>query len=154
MCWICDDPRLTVRDYLEECAAMIARNGWMVQGVEGGRYPPWAYTVGLTGYDLPELVITGMLPERAAGILNQLARGVLDDGPPVPGGRVPLPDGTLAETVRLTEPSAHLRTAVGIYGGRIRARQLVHPDDRGHWPWDPGYRAGRGGQPVLGMRGG
>jgi hypothetical protein len=28
----------------------------------------------------------------------------------------------------------------------------VHADDRGHWPWDVGYRGVRGGQPVLGVR--
>jgi hypothetical protein len=30
--------------------------------------------------------------------------------------------------------------------------QLVYADDRGHWPWDTGFRGGRGGQPVLGAR--
>ena len=34
----------------------------------------------------------------------------------------------------------------------LRALQVVHADDRGHWPWDLGYRGVRGGQPVLGIR--
>jgi len=34
----------------------------------------------------------------------------------------------------------------------LRALQVVHADDRGHWPWETGYRGVRGGQPVLGTR--
>jgi hypothetical protein len=46
----------------------------------------------------------------------------------------------------------HLVTAVEFFGPRIRALQLVYADNRGHWPWDTGFRGGRGGQPVLGAR--
>jgi hypothetical protein len=45
--------------------------------------------------------------------------------------------------------TARLVTAIDIYGSGIRALQLVHADDRGHWPWDVGYR---GRQAVLGVR--
>jgi len=56
------------------------------------------------------------------------------------------------EIVTVTEPAAHLLCAADLYGPQIRALQLVHADDRGHWPWDRGYRGVRGGQPVLGVR--
>jgi uncharacterized protein DUF4262 len=42
--------------------------------------------------------------------------------------------------------------ACQFYGAKIRALQIVHADDHGHWPWQLGYRGGRGGQPVLGNR--
>jgi Domain of unknown function (DUF4262) len=42
--------------------------------------------------------------------------------------------------------------AVAINEPGFAALQLVYADDRGHWPWDPGFRGGRGGQPVLGVR--
>jgi hypothetical protein len=45
-----------------------------------------------------------------------------------------------------------LAVAAEIFGPEIRALQLVHADDRGHWPWEVGFRGGRGGQPVLGVR--
>jgi hypothetical protein len=45
-----------------------------------------------------------------------------------------------------------LYVAVDIFGTKIRALQLVHADDHGHWPWEVGFRGGRGGQPVLGVR--
>ena len=69
-----------------------------------------------------------------------------------PGEQHALEGGPVIEAVELTEPTAHLFVAVELYGKRIRAQQLVHADDRGHWPWDVGYRGVRGGQPVLGVR--
>jgi uncharacterized protein DUF4262 len=65
---------------------------------------------------------------------------------------VPLRDGPEIEIVEVTEPTVHLAIAVEIFGPEIRALQLVYADDRGHWPWDVGFRGGRGGQPVLGVR--
>jgi hypothetical protein len=53
------------------------------------------------------------------------------------------------EIVEVAEPTAHLVTASEFYGPGIRALQLVHAADRGHWRWQVGYR---GGQPVLGVR--
>ena len=73
MCWICDHPGATERDYTEHMLRLITAHGWAVQGVErDGIHPPWAYTVGLTAHRRPELVITGMgltraLPEANLG---------------------------------------------------------------------------------------
>ena len=50
------------------------------------------------------------------------------------------------------EPVAHLLIAAELYGAGLRGLQVVYADDRGHWPWQVGYRGVRGGQPVLGMR--
>jgi hypothetical protein len=124
-----------------------------VQGVESaGPFPPWAYTVGLSGYGLPELVATGLSLRAAANLLNDMASHSLHAEPPEPGERIPLRGGPLIEVVPLTEPSAHLVFAVALYGPEIRALQLVHADDRGRWPWSADFRDGYGGQPVLGVR--
>jgi hypothetical protein len=53
--------------------------------------------------------------------------------------------------LRVEVPDAYLRIAVDIYGPQIRAKQVVWQDDRGKWPWEPGHRGGRGGQPILGV---
>jgi hypothetical protein len=71
---------------------------------------------------------------------------------PRPGERIPLRGGPVIEIVEVAEPAAHLVIAIEFYGPGIRALQLVHADDRGHWPWEVGYRGVRGGQPVLGVR--
>jgi Domain of unknown function (DUF4262) len=85
-------------------------------------------------------------------LLNNVAEHVVHAAPPRPGEQVALRGGPLIEIVKVEEPSVHLVTAVEIYGSRLRALQVVHADDRGHWPWDVGYRGVRGGQPVLGVR--
>ncbi|MET8997896.1 DUF4262 domain-containing protein [Amycolatopsis sp. Hca4] len=151
MCFECEN-----RDrpgYLERLRRGIAGRGWLVQGVEGaGPYPPWAYTIGLSGYGRPELVVTG-LPLLAAGtLLNELAAHALHGPPPSAGDHLPLVDGRLIEVVELAEPSAHLVFAVALYGPEIRALQLVHADAEGRFPWSPDYRDGQAGQPVLGPR--
>jgi hypothetical protein len=151
MCWQCDHPEATREDYLDLMRGMIRSHGWAVQGVAGNRlYPQWFYTVGLTEHGLPELVVTG-IPQRLVGVrLNGPAQGALEEGPPQPGSQRSFADGVLWECVPLTDPTAHLHIAVEIFGPGIRALQLVWQDDRGRWPWDVGFRSGRGGQPVLG----
>ncbi|MEV7092259.1 DUF4262 domain-containing protein [Amycolatopsis sp. NPDC051045] len=151
MCRQCEDPDRP--GYLERLREGVADRGWLVQGVGGaGPYPPWAYTIGLTGYGLPELVVTGLPVFAAAGLLNDLAAHSLHGSPPSAGERIPLRDGLLIEVVALTEPSAHLLFATALYGPEIRALQLVHADSRGRFPWSPDFRDGQAGQPVLGAR--
>jgi hypothetical protein len=153
MCWHCDHPGSTQLDYLDHLRGLITRFGWAVQGVERDRiHPPWAYTVGLTPHRRPELVVTGMPLTRACGLLNDVAAHLVHADAPKPGEQIPLRGGPLVEIVRVTEPAAHLLRAVDFYGTRVRALQLVHADDRGHWPWQVGYRGVRLGQPVLGVR--
>lgn len=151
MCFECENADRS--GYLERLRGGVADRGWLVQGVAGtGPYPPWAYTIGLSGFGLPELVVTG-LPVLAAGeLLNDLAAHSLHCAPPEPGERIPLRGGRLIEVVALAEPSAHLLYAVALYGPEVRARQLVHADARGRFPWSPDYRDGQAGQPVLGPR--
>jgi len=132
MCWVCDHPGSTGQDYLEYLRGLLDQHCWIVVGVQRNRYrPPYSYTVGLSDH-------------VAAHLMHAEA--------PVPGERVPLTGGPLIEIVRVTEPSAHLGIATMFRGPQIPAIQLVYADDRGHWPWERGFRGGRGGQPVLGAR--
>jgi hypothetical protein len=124
-----------------------------VVGIEADRiHPAWAYTIGLTPRGRPELVVTGLPLPRATWLLNIVAPYVLETVVPLPGEQVLVEGGPLIEVVGVTEPTAHLVTAVELYGLQLRALQLVYADDRGHWPWDAGFRGHHGGQPVLGVR--
>jgi len=153
MCWECDHPESTHQDYLDHMQGFIDRFGWAVVGIEDDQvHPPWAYTLGLTPRGRPELVVTGMPLPRATWLLNAVARYVVDTAVPRPGEEVLMEDGPLMEVVRVAEPSAHLFTAVEFYGEGIQALQLAWADERGHWPWDAGFRGHQGGQPVLGLR--
>ncbi len=74
MCWMCDHPTATREDYFDQIARLIKDNGWAVQGVERDRLrPPYAYTIGLTAYLKPELVVTGL--PAALGRPAQRRRG-------------------------------------------------------------------------------
>lgn len=154
MCWQCDHPESTRQDYLDHMQGLIKRFGWAVVGVEGDRiHPAWAYTLGLTPYGKPELVVTGLPLPRATWLLNEVAQYVLETTVPRAGDKVHVEGGPVMEVVSVTEPTAHLKVAVELYGSAIQALQLVYADDRGHWPWDAGFRGRhRGGQPVLGAR--
>jgi hypothetical protein len=153
VCWLCDHPGATERDYQDHIRELIDTFGWAVQGVErDGIHPPWAYTVGLTPRRRPELVITGMDLSQATQVLNGVAAHLVREEPPAPGTQAALRDGPLVEVVRVAAPWAHLNLAVEFYGQRIRGLQLVHADERGRWPWDDAYQGMPGGQPVLGPR--
>jgi Domain of unknown function (DUF4262) len=154
MCWVCDHPDATRLDQLRYVRGVLDEHCWVVVGVARERYrPPYSYTVGLTDHGLPEIVVTGLSPERAAELLNDAAASAVDDGtPPVPGGRVRLRGGRPGEVVGVAEPWVHLGVAAEMFEARLRAVQLVYADSRGLWPWDAGFRGGRGGQPVLGAR--
>lgn len=153
MCWLCAQPDATPLDYVVNLRGLIDEYGWAVQAISrDGLHPPWAYTVGLTEHGQPELVVTGLAVRRAEALLNGVAAHLLHAAAPEPGEQVQLVDGPLIEIVTVTEPGVRLRRAVDLYGPQIRALQVVHADDRGHWPWDRGYRGVQGGQPVLGPR--
>jgi hypothetical protein len=154
MCWQCDHPGSTRQDWYDHMQDLIDRFGWAVVGVEADRiHPPWAYTLGLTPHGKPELVITGLPAPRATWLLNTVAPYVLDTAIPWPGEEVEIEGGTPMEVVLVAQPAAHMTVAADFYGPEIAALQLVYADDRGHWPWHPGFRGKhRGGQPVLGVR--
>ena len=153
MCWVCDHPGSTGQDYLEYLRGLLDQHCWIVVGVQRNRYrPPYSYTVGLSDHGKPELVVTGLPHRRALDLLNDVAAHLMHAEAPVPGERVPLTGGPLIEIVRVTKPAAHLGIAPMFCGPQTPAIQLVYTDDRGHWPWERGFRGGRGGQPVLGAR--
>jgi hypothetical protein len=153
MCRTCDRAERAPSEYLTQLREVIAARGWAVIGVERSRlHPPVAYSVGLTGYGRPEVVVTGLPIPFATQLLDAVASQVLRAGAPRPGERVTLPSGTPVEIVKVADATACLKVAAEIFGPGIQALQAVHADDRGHWPWDSRYRGIAGGQPILGLR--
>ena len=153
MCWKCDNPNGTTKDYLDELRRMMkAHHGWAVQFVEHDSRP-FAYTVGLSNRGLPELLITGLNPEVSTRVLNSIAHRMADDGAfLVPAMHIDYEDRFLIEVVELDHPGVHLKFAVEICGADLRALQLVWADNWGRFPWDANWSHGRRRQPVLGTR--
>jgi hypothetical protein len=151
MCWHCDNPNGTTEEYLDELRATIGTHGWVVQGVEDDRRP-YAYTIGLHDRGLPELLVTGLSQEEAAGLLNDVAGAAVGGRIFKPGTHIAVGAGPLLEIVEVDHPDAHLNFAVALGGPHLRALQLVWADGRGRWPWAAGWGHGGQHQPVLGIR--
>ncbi|MGA9675216.1 MAG: DUF4262 domain-containing protein [Mycobacterium sp.] len=152
MCWQCDNPHGTTDEYLDSLRDTIADHGWVVQFVESEQRP-FAYTIGLHERGLPELLITGLQAQTSARLLNSIAHQIVDDGTTLqPAMHIDYQGEFLLEVVEVEHPDVHLKFAVSLCGGDIRAYQLVWTDDHRRWPWDRGWSHGRRRQPVLGIR--
>jgi Domain of unknown function (DUF4262) len=141
----------TTEDYFDEVRERIRTHGWMVQYVECNR-TPFAYTIGLHDWGLPELLITAVSPQRATRLLNAVARDAVTGRTLTSGQQIKLTAGPLIEIVEMKHPDVHLKFAVAFGGPEIRALQLVWADGRGRWPWSAAFCDGRRRQPVLGIR--
>ena len=136
---------------------MVREHGWYIAYVGGGScgrpdcdgeedsdQPPFAYTVGLFGLAHPELLILGVDPEAASGVLNSLGRGIRADEVLLPGQMltfeewqhrivpelVPNPGEIVFEANRFYQrPSEY----------SVEVLQLTYDDTEGRFPWEDGY---------------
>lgn len=141
-------------DPLDELRALIAEHGWAVRHVVGPDPAQClSYTVGLTAYLHPEVVMTGLPHEVAHTFLNIAGRIVArEHGHFAPGEETTaLADGRAFPVIAVTDTSG--LTAVESLYGDVRAVQVVWADSRGNLPWEPGYANPPGSQPLLGTMG-
>ncbi|GAB3264899.1 DUF4262 domain-containing protein [Kineosporia babensis] len=133
----------------------IEVHGWGFVHVEGGESAAFTYTVGLTRFHgHPELLVSGLEAEPAAGLLDDLAEDVqgglrLAEGDRLGEECCPAHQLQLVEV----EDPRRLAQAQQIYAssaGLVPALQVVYTDDRGRWPWEPAWAAGHWCQPVFG----
>lgn len=121
MCDMCDNPGLTPADVRGQLAAMIARRGWALQFVEGeGHHPSLTYTMGLTDFELPELMVNGLaysVADQLNGVAQDCVEGLTRVGSSVELG------GRLFRLVTQADTS-ELLGALGFYGSRVRALRL------------------------------
>ena len=130
MCWMCDHPEATFGDYLDEVVRpVVARVGYAVQATETHGVP-LAYTIGLTGWGRPELVITGKSPPDAHDLLQAVLAG---EEVPVADRRCDLQQGPALWAFRVVRPE-RLDVAAALYP-ELEALQLVWADTFGNWPW-------------------
>lgn len=141
-----------------EMASTIRRHGWFIQYVGGGSCvwpdcdcsdddgPPFAYTVGLFGMAHPELLIFGVDPETASGVLNDLGRRVRRGEALLPGMMIEFhhwPHRVIPEVV--PNPGDVVFSANSFYGRpdeySVPVLQLSYDDANGHFPWEEGYEA-------------
>ena len=112
------------------------------------RAPPFAYTVGLFGLQHPELLILGVPPEVASGVLNTLGDRIRAGEVLLPNFQVTFDDNAwkiVPETV--PNPGEILIGANAYYDrpdfASVPALQLSYDDREGRFPWEPQYAAPR-----------
>jgi hypothetical protein len=134
----------------------IRNIGWQIQYVGGGTcsrpgcdpepddQPPFAYTTGLFGFGHPELLIVGVDPLTASGVLNDLGHRIKGGEVLVPGVMVTFdewPHRIVPEPV--PNPGEILLWANSHYQRpaeySVPALQLTYDDANGLFPWDEGY---------------
>ncbi len=141
-----------------EMATIVRKHGWFIQYVGGDSCarpgcqcigddgPPFAYTVGLFGLAHPELLIFGIDPRTAAGVLNDLGKRVRAGEALLPGQIVEF-DAWPHRIVPELVPNPHeiLFAANAFYqrpdGYPVPALQLSYDDLNGLFPWEAGYAA-------------
>ncbi|MGJ7507463.1 DUF4262 domain-containing protein [Variovorax sp. GT1P44] len=119
----------------------IAQEGWAMAGV-GTRNAAatYVYTVGLQkSCAHPDLIMFGIAPERARSVLNTIAQRVKAGEPAHEGvmilgaAQVPLmPRVADSARVELLVPPQLAR-------GRFHYVQIVWPDAKERFPWEPGF---------------
>lgn len=136
---------ITTPSYLAQCEVVIARFGWMVQGVFDRQDAAlgYCYTVGLLrNYRHPELLIAGIDPSLAQHLLNTAATGVKNGTALAVGAMLPgiiqgfdmLVDEMDAALHGPCVPVARLLEAGQPWP--IRVFQLLYPDKHGVYPTD------------------
>lgn len=153
MCWKCAG--LSAAEYRDQLRRIVDGHCFAIEVFQRTAASPLvAYTVGCTEQVKPELIVTGMLEDRAVAVLRHVGRHLLHSAGICwhPGDQLEIPDMPLIELVRVQVPDAHLESAALLYGSDICALQLVHADRRGRWPWERSWRGPAGRQPVLGPR--
>ncbi|MFG1888103.1 DUF4262 domain-containing protein [Micromonospora sp. NPDC049051] len=149
----------SLQDFMRRQSEMIDRVGWSVTLVHPaddghGHDVPFAYTVGFTAHDHPELLIAGLDAATAQALLNELAGRVYDKAERFSHGQrvsdliadydAVIVDGPACDALY---PGA----AFARYGDtRVRLQQIVWPDPRGCYPWDADYTYDADVQPVIG----
>ncbi|MFJ6167248.1 DUF4262 domain-containing protein [Micromonospora orduensis] len=147
-----------IKDLLRRQNQIIDTTGWAVTHVlptddDPHTTAPFAYTVGLTAHDYPELITAGLPPEVAHSLLNDLARRVYDKAERFTHGqRVSDLIAHYDAIIIDGPPTDELLPGMAIsrYGrDQIRLQQMVWPDPQGRFPWDNGYSFDPQVQPLI-----
>lgn len=134
----------------------VRRFGWFIQCVDSGECsvpwctaeetdePAFAYTVGLFGLDHPELLIFGVSPQVAVGVLNDLGERIRDGENLIPGQLITFddwPHRVIPEVV--PNPGEIVLEANRFYRrpdeASVPVLQLSYDDAQGRFPWEEGF---------------
>lgn len=130
---------------------MIDRHGWAVRTVlDPDPAECFSYTVGLTRYSHPEVVMTGLPQQVATAFLNIVGEIVVREGGAFVAGEwtSELADGPAMPIIAVENVSG--LTAVEQIFGSVEAVQVIWTDSKGRLPWEADYANPPGSQRLLG----
>lgn len=135
----------TYDEFDEDVREKILEYGHTVIGVfptQDAPGVPFAYTVGRTLKQRPELLITGALPmQTMQGILNGAAE--VDDDAPLEADTLRkdiLGNDLLVKVVTVDPRAAEMFAAFREFGEEnVTALQIIWPDKNGRFPFEGGY---------------
>lgn len=131
---------LTPPDFVAKVEANIAEYGVHVTWVADEA--PFAYTVGLARRGHEELLISGLGPSYAVGILQDIAHMVLEAGAVLkPGDRFAIQPGKAEVLVLAVDDEVARDVALWAWSYNpkdipVHVLQVLLPDSGGHFPWE------------------
>ncbi len=138
---------------------MLETDGWALVPVRAtssasGPVPGYSFTIGLGAWSFPDVVVYGLAPVAARGIVGELV-DILKGGGDVPIGApfVGLFDGGLRSALlSIDDLAGRFPIADAWYGSATwHMVQLTYPDPDGWLPWEPGFdRRMVLAQPLIG----
>ena len=143
----------------EKIAWVVQTQGGCAEPVpadESRQHPPYTYTIGFeSSYGHPEVLIVGLQPVAARGLMSMMAEHLVAGGELPVGVFAGLLDNGLRSALLPLDLSVHSAAFPGaatFHGERPwRVEQFVWPDKQGLLPWEDGYEERlRLAQPVLG----
>jgi hypothetical protein len=144
-------------DFVKHSMDTIIKSGHQVLYVfpDSPDQVAFAYTVGRSVKDRPELLMTGpMVAAIMTNILNDVAE--YDDSQPINAGDL-LPADTVlvdypARVVAVDPREAQMFQAINFFGEDLNALQILWPDAEGRFPGDPGCTIDETFQPRYPLR--
>lgn len=142
--------------------ATIRAHGWSIEYIGGScsypgctceqdgapelEGPPFAYTIGLFGMGHPELLIIGVPPAAALGVLNTLGNRIRNGENLIPGQLLVFDEWRhRIVPEHVPNPGDVVLGANRHYRRRpsesVPVLQLSYDDTAGRFPWEPGYAA-------------
>lgn len=147
------------RAWLDQDAARLTTtvraHGWSIEYVGGGccsspgcrgeddEGPPFAYTIGIFGLNHPELLIFGVDPATALGVLNDLGERIRSGESLVPGTVVEFDDWPHRIIPEEVPNPGEIVFGANAYhqrppGFSVPVLQLTYDDVDGRFPWEVG----------------
>lgn len=143
-------------DFEQQILDNIQQSGWHCNAVGAGEsYPTFVYTVGLErSFGHPELMILGLAPATAHGILTKIVQRLSDNCSSEVANTASVDDPWYYVSVPESSRAEMALSAAWYYEGTdFRMDQVVWPCPNGHFPWDDAADNGFiESQPVLGKR--